>query len=213
MTGNGSGRGVLGKAADGTEMLAYNAGMRGQKGSPDEGGVRVPFFVRWDGHFKPGRDIDVVSAHIDLLPTLADIAGAEWPAGQVEGRSLLPLLEGSKEKLDDRYLFTHVGRWPTGADPNDFKFRGCAVRNDRFRLVQDKALYDMLADPGQTTNVIDEHPDVVAKMREAYDQWWAGTVPMMVNEDVPLSETRPFHVLYANQMEEGGIPEWEAPEL
>ena len=213
MTGNGSGRGVLGKAADGTEMVAYNAGMRGQKGSPDEGGVRVPFFVRWDEHFKPGRDIDVVSAHIDLLPTLADIAGAKLPEGQVEGRSLLPLLDGSKKKLEDRYLFTHVGRWPTGADPNDFKLRGCAIRNDRFRFVQDKALYDMLADPGQTTNVIDEHPEIVAKMRQAYDEWWAGTVPMMVNENVPMSKTRPFHVWYAEQMASDGIPDWEVPEL
>jgi len=213
MTGNGSGRGVVGTAPDGTPMEAYNAGMRGQKGSPDEGGVRVPFFVRWNGHFTPGRDVDVVSAHIDLLPTLADIAGAEIPAGQVEGRSLLPLLDGTKDKLDDRYLFTHTGRWKTGADPNDSKFRGCAVRNERFRFVGNNALYDMLADPGQTTNVIDQHPEAVAKMQQAYDAWWAGTVPMMVNENVPMSPTRPFHVLFEKQMAEGGIPDWAEPEL
>ncbi len=214
MTGNGSGRGVLGKMADGTEMIAYNAGMKGQKGSADEGGVRVPFLVRWDGHFRPGRDVDVVSAHIDLLPTLAAVAGAEYPADQVEGRSLLPLLdEKSRGEFEDRYLFTHKGRWATGADPNRFKLKGCAVRNDRFRFVDNGALYDMIADPGQTTNVIDRHPEVVAAMRKAYDRWWAGTVPMMVNESAPMSKTRPFHVWYNEQKAAGGIPAWQPPKL
>jgi len=214
MTGNGSGRGVLGKTADGTEMKMYNAGMKGLKGSVDEGGVRVPFFVRWDGHFRPGRDVNVVSAHIDLLPTLAAIAGAECPTAQVEGRSLLPLLsEKNQQKLKDRYLFSHRGRWPTGADPNLFKFKGCAVRNDRFRFVDNSALYDMLADPGQTTNVIDKHPEIVAEMRKAYAEWWAGTVPMMVNETAPMSKTRPFHVLYNEQKANGGIPDWQPPTL
>ncbi|NQT38443.1 MAG: arylsulfatase [Planctomycetes bacterium] len=214
MTGNGSGRGVLGKMADGTSMEAYNAGMKGQKGSADEGGVRVPFLVRWDGHFRPGRDVDVVSAHIDLLPTLAAVAGAEYPAAQVEGRSLLPLLdEKSRGEFKDRYLFTHKGRWATGADPNRFKLKGCAVRNDRFRFVDNSALYDMLADPGQKTNVIDQHPEVVAAMRKAYDRWWAGTVPMMVNETAPMSKTRPFHVWYNEQKANDGIPDWQPPKL
>ena len=212
MTGNGSGRGLLGKMADGTPMEAFNAGMKGLKGSADEGGVRVPFLVRWDGHFRPGRDVDVVSAHIDLLPTLAAIAGAEYPAAQVEGRSLLPLLdEKSRGEFEDRYLFTHKGRWATGADPNRFKLKGFAVRNDRFRFVDNTALYDMIADPGQTTNVIDRHPEVVAAMRKAYDQWWAGTVPMMVNEAAPMSKTRPFHVWYNEQKANGGIPDWQPP--
>ncbi len=214
MTGNGSGRGSLGKMADGTPMEAYNAGMKGQKGSADEGGVRVPFLVRWDGHFRPGRDVDVVSAHIDLLPTLAAIAGAKVPAAQVEGRSLLPLLdEKSRGEFKDRYLFTHKGRWATGADPNRFKLKGCAVRNDRFRFVDNRALYDMIADPGQTTNVIDQHPEVVAAMRKAYDRWWAGTVPMMVNETAPMSKTRPFHVWYNEQKAADGILDWQPPKL
>ena len=214
MTGNGSGRGPLGKMADGTEMVAYNAGMKGQKGSADEGGVRVPFLVRWDGQFRAGRDVDLVSAHIDLLPTLADIAGAQIPAGQVEGRSLLPLLdEKTAADWGNRYLFTHKGRWPTGADPNRFKLKGFAVRNDRFRFVDNVALYDMIADPGQTTNVIDQYPEVVAAMRKAYDRWWAKTVPMMVNESAPMSKTRPFHVLYNEQKANGGIPAWQPPKL
>ena len=211
MTGNGAGRGVLGRRDDGTELSVYNAGQRGLKGSVDEGGVRVPFFVRWDGHLEAGRDVDVVSAHIDLLPTLAALAGVEHPTEQVERRSLLPLLTGEADSAPDRYLFSHVGRWPVGADPRGFKHKGCAVRSARFRFVNDQALYDMVTDPGQTTNVIAQHPGVVADMRTAYDAWWDGTVPMMVNEGVPMSSTRPFHVAYQAQVEAGGVPSWTPP--
>ena len=71
----------------------------------------------------------------------------------------------------------------------------------------------MQNDPGQTTNVIEDHPDVVERMRATYDRWWRGTRPLMVNEDVPMSPTRPFHVLYQRQLDAQGIPDWEAPSL
>ncbi len=211
--GTQRGDGPLGTQPDGTPMTTYNAGMRGLKGSAEEGGVRVPFFVRWDGHITAGRDIDTLTAHIDILPTLTALAGGTLPEDQVEGLSLLPLIEETNADWPDRYLFTHRGRWPTGADVDEFKHKGCAVRNARFRFVQNERLYDMLADPGQKTNVIDQHPEVVAEMRSVYDKWWEATKPMMVNEDVPMSKTRPFHVLYKKQLQESGIPDWQAPAL
>jgi arylsulfatase A-like enzyme len=213
MTGGGSGRGVLGQLPDGTKLEMYNAGMKGQKGSADEGGVRVPFFVRWDGHIQPGRDIDTIAAHIDLLPTLAALADATPPAGQVEGRNLLPLIELADTQWPDRYLFTHKGRWKTGEEPDDYQWKGFAVRNQQYRFVENNALYDMQKDPGQTANIIEDHPDVVKEMRAVYDAWWLKTRPMMVNEGVPMSPTRPFHVLYEQQMAAGGIPDWVEPEL
>jgi arylsulfatase len=72
-------------------------------------------------------------------------------------------------------------------------------------------LFDMEADPGQKTNVIEQHPEVVRQMRQAWDQWWEQTRPMLVNESAPMSKTRPFHELYFRQLNSGGIPEW-APE-
>ena len=136
MTGGGSGpKGkALGKQPDGTPMKMYNAGMKGLKGSAEEGGVRVPFFVSWENHISPGRDFENVTAHIDILPTLAELAGSELPENQVEGRSLLPLIVGADVNWSNRFLYTHVGRWPTGANVDEFKYRGCAVRNSRFRL-------------------------------------------------------------------------------
>jgi len=213
MTGGGSGRGVLGHAPDGTRLKFYNAGMKGLKGSADEGGVRVPFFVRWDGHIEPGRDIGRIAAHIDILPTLAALAGAKSPERQVEGRNLLPLIVDPQAEWADRYLFTHKGRWKTGSNPDDFQWKGFAVRNQRFRLVGNDALYDMEKDPRQTTNVIDQHPEVIEKMRVAYDAWWKETRPLMVNENVPMSPARPFHELYKRQVESTGIPAWQPPAL
>ncbi len=215
MTGGGSGRmgKPIGKLPDGTTLYPYNAKMKGLKGSADEGGCRVPFFVRWDGHVKQNHEIGQIAAHIDILPTLASLAGAKIPEDQVEGRNLLPLLENSKQAWPDRFLFTHKGRWRTGDEPNKHKLTNFAVRNQRFRMVGTAALYDMEKDPSQTTNVIEQHPAVVEKMRAAYGKWWDATRPLMVNEDAPMSPTRPFHVLHAKQLQETGIPDWNVPEL
>ncbi len=215
MAGEGSGRPDegLGNLPDGTPLLCYNAGMKGLKVSPDEGGVRVPLFLSWKGHIEPGRDIDRVTAHIDIFPTIAALAGAELPEGQVEGRSLLPLVENANAEWPDRFLYTHVGRWDTGENPDDYQWKRFAIRSQRYRFVNNVALFDMENDPGQTKNVIDEHPDIVSEMRSAYDAWWKETRPMMVNEDVPMSPTRPYHELYKKQLETTGIPKWEPPEF
>ena len=194
-------------------MNVYNAGMRGMKGSPDEGGVRVPFFVRWTGKLKPGRDVAALSAHIDLLPTLAELAGLrELPKNQVEGRSLVPLLIDPKAKWKQRHLFTQIARWKTGSEPDEHMWKKYAVRNQRYRLVVDQ-LYDMKKDPNQTVNIADKHPDVVQSMRAAYQEFWKEARPLMVNETVPMSPTRPFHEWFNKQKATEGIPMWKEPSL
>lgn len=215
MTGGGSGRPgkALGKQPDGTEMFLYNANMKGQKGSTDEGGVRVPFFVRWDGHVKAGQDIDRIAAHIDVFPTIAALAGARLPEGQVEGRSLLPLVENPQADWKDRFLFTHKCRWPTGEDPGKSQWTNFAVRNQQYRFVDNKALYDMQADPSQTNNVIEDHPELVDAMRKEYENWWKATRPLMVNEDAPMSPTQPYTEAYNEQKATQGIPPWVPPTL
>ena len=215
MTGGGSGRPgqAMGKLPDGTDMLPYNANMKGLKGSPEEGGVRVPFFVRWDGHLKPGQSVDRIAAHIDIAPTLAALAGAAIPESQVEGRSLLPLLANPNADWSDRTLVTHVCRWKTGENPDDYQWKKFSLRNQRYRFVNNSELFDMRADPSQTTNIIEQHPDVVEQFRTFYSKWWSDTKPLMVNESAPMSQTRPFHVLYEEQIRASGIPEWRQPSL
>ena len=222
MTGGGSGR--MGQdVAKGYPF--FNAGMKGLKGSAEEGGVRVPFLVRWDNQWKPGRDIETLSAHIDILPTFAEIAGIKkLPLNQVEGRSFLPLLTGKKKKLpDNRYLFTHRGRWPTETEPDEHKSFNYSIRSEKWRYVAPQSarkglnsqgsLYNMKEDPGQKNNIIEKHPKVVKKMKKAYEQFWKETRPLMVNESVPMSKTRPYHIWFEEQSKNGGIPQWKAPEL
>jgi len=200
---------ALGKTAEGVKLFPFNAGMRGLKGSPDEGGVRVPFFFQWEGRVEAGKEIPQIAAHIDLFPTIAALAGAELPTGQVEGRSLLPLIAGSNTEWPDRTLVTHTGRWPQFADPAGYQWKGASLRNQRFRLVNNEALYDMQADPGQTKNVIDQHPELVNHLRKEYDQWWKQTLPLLVNEQVPSSKIKPFHELFHAQQAADGIPQWQ----
>lgn len=222
---SGGGPGTPGKDVA-TGYPFYNAGQKGLKGSTDEGGCRVPFFVRWPGKIKAGRDIDLIGAHIDILPTLAALTGAALPPDQVEGRSLLPLLEGSADGWTDRYIFNHLCRWPTGADPDKFKDINFSVRNQRYRYVGPHEggkkgrksgvgaeLYDMEADPGQTANVIAQHPEVAARMLAAYEQYWKEARPLMVNESAPMSPTRPYWVAFKQQESTTGIPEWKAPDI
>src|SRR5207237_7784120 len=76
----------------------FNAGMRGGKVTPYEGGTRVPSFWRWPAAFNGGVDCAALTAHIDVFPTLAEIAGAERRTDakkQVEGRMLLALLKNT----------------------------------------------------------------------------------------------------------------------
>lgn len=198
---------ALGQGPDGATYRAYNARMRGYKGSVDEGGVRVPFFVRWPGRLAPSS-VETIAGHIDIFPTLAELAGAELPAEQVEGRSLVPLLVGEADAWPDRYFYNHTGRWPAGDEPNDHQWADFAVRGPRFRMVGVDRLYDMRSDPAQQRNVISEHPRVAERMRESYDRWWQSTRPMMVNEDHELSPTRPFHEAYRAQLNGEGIRPW-----
>ena len=90
------------KGNDSEPVSGFNAGMRGRKASIFDGGHRVPFFIRWpDGGLDGGWDIDTLSVHVDLFPTLAELCGIPLPTDRVmDGRSLVPLLKGEKERWD-----------------------------------------------------------------------------------------------------------------
>ena len=142
--------------------------MRGFRGSPYEGGTRVPFFIKWPGKFKAGRKVDVLMNHYDILPTLADITNIDISgfSDKIDGKSFLPWLENKSYKGGDRYRFIHAGRWPLDPDdvngknvnpnwigtkessnPDNHKYKNCAVRNERFRFVNNTELHDLYADP------------------------------------------------------------------
>ncbi|MHC4912364.1 MAG: arylsulfatase [Planctomycetota bacterium] len=213
MTDNGQAgrRGTL----NGKKVKMFTAGFKTGKGSPHEGGTHVPAFWRWKGVLGEGVDISALTAHIDLYKTFCDLAGAKIPDGiqEIDGRSMLPLLEDPKANWPDRKLFVHVGRWKKGEDPNKYKYKKCAVRTQGWRFVNNEELYDIVNDPYESTNVIEKHPKVVEKLRKAYDKWWAETLPMMVHENYPLAKEHPQVVRYEKQLKEREIPDWTPPKL
>ena len=202
-----------------TGSQTFNAGMRGAKGSPWQGGTRVPALWRWPAGFRGGRDIPALTAHIDIFPTFAEITGAQPPpefAKQVEGRSLLPLLKDAAQPAlrgtvpwADRYLVTHVGRWEKGQAAKSH-YAACSIRNSRFTLVnpvrqgEKWELFDLQADPGETKNVRAEHPGVVNELKLQLDKFWEEATPLLVNEDAVGPAQNPFKVLYWKQF--GGGP-------
>ncbi|MFQ5472773.1 MAG: sulfatase-like hydrolase/transferase, partial [Dehalococcoidia bacterium] len=99
--------------AEGPEGSRYNAGMRGMKGSVHEGGVRVPMFVRWPGRIQADRVLPQLAAHIDLLPTIAQLCGvATLKTKPLDGRSLAPLLLGhDADGPNDRMIFSRNPGW------------------------------------------------------------------------------------------------------
>jgi arylsulfatase len=160
-------------------VSVYNAGMRGKKIDLWEGGHRVPCFVRWPGgDLGQPRDIGELTEVQDILPMLIDLCALDQKGqSKFDGTSLAGLLRGTQKELPDRMLVSQFSRMNA---PQPAK-GDAAVMWKKWRLVSDKELYDIAADPGQKTNVIEQHADIAAKMRAHYDKWWAEVSPR-VNE-------------------------------
>jgi arylsulfatase A len=142
-----------------------NDPLRGSKGQVYEGGIRVPMIVRWPGHVRRGAVNDHVWAFCDVLPTLAELGGARTPAG-LDGISAVPALLGAEaaghSQQKHRFLYWEQ---PRG--------RGLAqgVRMGDWKAVRLKAgepleLYDLEEDIGETTNVAQTHPEIVAEIED-----------------------------------------------
>jgi arylsulfatase len=151
----------------------YNAGMRGRKTEYYEGGHRASCFVRWPaGGLRKPADVGALTEVQDLLPTLIDLCKLHTPAGATfDGTSLAGLLRGTTDALADRMLVVQYGQRPTQWD--------CAVMWNKWRLVKGTELYDLATDPGQKTDVATSHPDVLKRMRDHYEAWWAGVLPRL----------------------------------
>lgn len=165
MTDNGSSMGD--KKIE--NITAFNAGMRGKKNSEYDGGHRVPFFVKYpNGKLEAGKDVNNISAHIDVLPTLIELCGLKLNKPiDFDGKSLMPLINGSDENWSERLLITDSQRVE-----HPIKWRKSAVMSDNWRLVNGEELYNMVDDPGQTNDVALKEPKKVEKFRKAYDTWW-----------------------------------------
>ncbi len=150
---------------NGANTDRYDEHMKGRKGSSDEGGVRVPFFIKWPGHIQAGTTVEKISAQIDVLPTLVELCRLDKGRTKpLDGKSLVPLLKGETDEWPNRMLFTYWGG------------RG-AVRTQKWRAVKDRngnwSLYNMQKDPHQENNIAEQHPNLVKRLSNAYERWYA----------------------------------------
>jgi len=162
----------------------YNAGMRGLKGSPYEGGHRVPCMLRWpDGGISTARTVEELASYVDVMPTLLDLCGVAVPAGRTfHGESLRPLLEGNA----DGHWAERIVTTDTQRVAHPLKWRLSCVMKDTWRLVNRTELYNLADDPGQERDIAAQRPDLVKELRAAYEEWWA-VCSARDDEEIPIS--------------------------
>ena len=148
-----------------------NAPFRGHKGALYEGGIHVPFALRWPAAVKPGTVIDAPVISLDIFATALALAGAKpAPGKQPDGLSLVPLLKGDAAAFKDRAL-----HWRDGGG----KANKWAVRQGPWKLVRSGTLaqpgplelYDLAADIGETRSVLAAHPEVAERLQKLHDAW------------------------------------------
>jgi arylsulfatase A-like enzyme len=160
---------------NGPNSWRWNAGMKGRKGSTDEGGLRSPLLIRWPAQISPGTVVSQIAGAIDLLPTLVDLVGIQRVGSKpLDGRSLRPLLEQTAAPWPDRMLFSHQNGQ-------------VSVRTQQYRLDANGRLFDLTTDPGQRRDISNEQPELTAELRRAVAAWKVEVLP-------PTEDDRPFPV-------------------
>lgn len=180
MTDNGTANGATFEGLTSEAVQGFNAGMRGKKSSVYEGGHRVPFFIHWPGGgLDEGRDIGSLAAHLDVLPTLAELCGVSLPDDYAfDGLSF------SKQLMDETalphrdHLVVQFQGGPYFKDmPKPWEF-SCVLKGS-WRLMDGKELYDVNKDPAQRKDVAENFPDVVSALRSIYTPFWDDVSPRM----------------------------------
>ncbi len=146
---------------NGPNSFRWNGGMKGRKGSTDEGGVRSTFFIRWPGGgIQPGTVVKEIAGAIDLLPTLTAMAGVKRVGDKpLDGMNLANLLTGAQRRgWPDRTIFSHQNG-------------NVSARSQQYRFSNAGELFDMVADPGQTKDIATEKLEVAAKFAAAVTDW------------------------------------------
>lgn len=158
-----------GTAAGVSKDRGFNAGMRGTKGVEYEGGHRVAFILRWPtGKILPGKSVEKLTAHIDILPTLIELCRLKAPEIKFDGSSIQDLLHSDGNDWADRSLIVESQRVI-----NPIKWRKCAVMTEEWRLVNGEELYKIKEDPSQKSDLAKKFPEEVRRLRAEYETFWA----------------------------------------
>jgi len=170
--------GVGGYAEIGGKGVTDNAPLRGGKGMLYEGGLRVPFIVRWPGVVKPGTTCGTPTAHVDLFPTLLEIAGvAERPAQTLDGLSIAPLLRDPAASLPREAVYGHLPGYLEGYRTKKWRTTPAGfVRSGDWKLLEyfedgRLELYNVREDPGETKDLTPSHPERARELQDRLAKW------------------------------------------
>lgn len=144
----------------------FNGNMKGIKGWVDEGGVRVPCFMKVPWMDTTENQINAITAHIDLFPTLASVCNVTLPQGLwIDGLDLSPLLRNPSKKFPERFIYTDRG---LGSK------KPFAVRSEKYLLSvsEDTLLFDLETDPGQKSDISRKNPEMLNTMMAKYNKWY-----------------------------------------
>jgi arylsulfatase A-like enzyme len=156
-----------------------SGGLRGFKRDLYEGGIRVPFIVRWPGRIRPGTTNTLPVAFWDILPTVADLLGVKSPEN-LDGLSFAPSLFGNEpvRRHESFYWEFHERGYQKAARMGDWK----GVKNGPDRPTE---VYNLANDPGESKNVAEEFPEVTAKLEKVMNDEAAPFVEPATNADKP----------------------------
>ncbi len=165
-------------------QLGYNKGYEGIKGSVMEGGHIVPFFIRWpNGNLQGGKDISSLAAHVDILPTLANLCGVSLPKNMpYDGIDLSTTIKTETE-LNDRIVFLHQRQdWR----PPDDRNHTCILKKD-WRLLNGQQLYHISEDKKQQNNVAERYPQIVKELLNANQKFVEISKTNEAYQDLPVN--------------------------
>jgi len=157
----------LTKGADGGAALPLFEG----KFTSFEGGLRVPFIIKWPNEIKAGEVCIDLAATIDILPTLAGITGAKLPEMNLDGRSILDLWKGTSNATTphEYYFMVYNGHAVRSGDWKYHKKQTFTVNKDT-QVDASPALYNLKDDIGETKNLVREYPEIAQKLAQALEE-------------------------------------------
>ncbi len=173
--------------------VTNNRPLRGSKGMLYEGGIRVPFVVRWPKVLTNSRTIETPITGVDILPTLLEVAGKRPDRKQpVDGLSIIPLLTNKKTELGRDYIYWHfpayLERYRGLPEPGPFRTTpASAIRDEQWKLIHfyetgTQELYNLKQDLSEQNNVASRHPEVVARLSRALTEWLTDTNAFLPSE-------------------------------
>lgn len=171
-----------------------NSPLRSGKGSLYEGGTRVPFIVRWPGVVKPGTQVDVPSVHVDIYPTLVEIAGAKAPENQpLDGESLAPLFRDGTASLKRDAIYQHFPGY-LGAGEGTWRTTPVGlIQQGPWKLMEyfedgRLELYNLAEDIGETKNLATAQPEKAAELRAKMVAWREAIHAPMPTPNKPMEK-------------------------